>query len=98
MPEKSGSGDPKPVFLHGADPGYHPCVERVVPNISDQRLQHLDFIQAVVTCMAGNSMTSKSWSVVLTTAIVGLASAEHTNPRFVLMAWRRPSGKPGRTH
>jgi hypothetical protein len=61
-----------------------------VPDISDQHLKHLEFLQDIVTRMAGNSMTAKGWSVAVTAAIVGLAAAEHTNPRFVLLAFFPP--------
>jgi hypothetical protein len=61
-----------------------------MPNISEQRLKHLEFLQGAVTRMAGNSMTAKGWSVALTAAIVGLASSEHTNARFVLLAFLPP--------
>ncbi|MEA3066318.1 MAG: hypothetical protein QOJ27_2779 [Sphingomonadales bacterium] len=35
--------------------------------------KHLDFLQAVITRLAGNSFLVKGWSITLTTAIVGLA-------------------------
>jgi len=55
-------------------------------DVSEQRLKHLEFLQAVITRMAGNSMAAKGWSVALTTALVGLATAEQANPRFVFLA------------
>ncbi|QNI30994.1 hypothetical protein H7849_18020 [Alloacidobacterium dinghuense] len=61
-----------------------------MPGISEQRLKHLEFVQGVVTRMAGNSMTAKGWSVALTTALIGLATAEHSNPRLVLLALLPP--------
>jgi hypothetical protein len=61
-----------------------------VPNISDQRLKHLEFIQAVITRMAGNSMAAKGWSVALTAALVGLASAQKADARFVILALLPP--------
>lgn len=35
--------------------------------------KHLDFLQAVITRLAGNSFLVKGWSITLTTAIVGIA-------------------------
>jgi hypothetical protein len=58
----------------------------VVAGVSEQRLKHLEFIQAMITRMAGNSMAAKSWSVALTSALVGLATAQTANPRFVILA------------
>ena len=37
--------------------------------------KHLDFLQAAITRMAGNSFLVKGWSVTLTTALLGLAVA-----------------------
>jgi hypothetical protein len=38
--------------------------------------KHLEFLQAAITRMAGNSSLVKGWSITLTTAIVGLAVKE----------------------
>jgi len=35
--------------------------------------KHLEFLQAAITRMAGNSFLVKGWTVTLTTAIIGLA-------------------------
>lgn len=46
--------------------------------------KHLEFLQAVITRLAGNSFLIKGWSVTLTTAIVGLA-AKDGGPEFALV-------------
>jgi hypothetical protein len=61
-----------------------------VPDISEQRLKHLEFLQNAITRMAGNSMAAKGWSVALTAALVGLAAAENAKPQFVVLAMVAP--------
>jgi hypothetical protein len=46
--------------------------------------KHLDYLQAVVTRLAGNSFLLKGWSITLTTAIIGLAVKEG-GPAFALL-------------
>ncbi|MDR3719398.1 MAG: hypothetical protein P4K98_11385 [Bryobacteraceae bacterium] len=47
--------------------------------------KHLEFVQAVVARMAGNSFLLKGWTVTLTAAICALA-AKDANQNFVLIA------------
>lgn len=46
--------------------------------------KHLEFLQAVITRLAGNSFLIKGWSITLTTAIIGLAVKEG-GPAFALV-------------
>lgn len=46
--------------------------------------KHLEFLQAVITRLAGNSFLIKGWSVTLTTAIIGFAVKEG-GPGFALV-------------
>jgi hypothetical protein len=55
-------------------------------DMSDQRLKHLEFLQGLVARMATNSMAAKGWSVGMTTALIALAAADKSNPRFILLA------------
>jgi hypothetical protein len=57
-------------------------------NVSEQRLKHLEFRQSAITRMAGKM--AKGWSVAMTTAVVGLAAAEHAKPRLVILALLAP--------
>jgi hypothetical protein len=52
----------------------------------DPKLKHLEFIQAVVTRMAGNSFLLKGWSVTLVAALFALAAKE-SNPIFLPVAY-----------
>lgn len=46
--------------------------------------KHLDYLQAVITRMAGNSFLAKGWSITLGTAVIGLA-AKDGGPIFALI-------------
>ena len=46
--------------------------------------KHLEFLQAVITRLAGNSFLIKGWSVTLTTAIIGFA-VKDAGPGFALV-------------
>lgn len=50
------------------------------------RLEHLKFIQAVITRMAGNSFQLKAWSVTLVSAILALI-ARDGHGRYVIITW-----------
>jgi len=52
----------------------------------EQKLKHLEFIQAVITRMASNSFLLKGWSVVLISALFALSSA-NSNPAFIFLAY-----------
>jgi hypothetical protein len=44
--------------------------------MSPERLKHLEFIQAVISRLAGNSYLIKSWTVTLVAALFALAAKE----------------------
>lgn len=46
----------------------------------------LEFIQAIIARLSGNSFQMKAWNVALATAAVGLAAAKDGNPRPVIYA------------
>jgi hypothetical protein len=52
----------------------------------DAKLKHLEFIQAVVTRMAGNSFQLKGWSVAIVAALFAFAAKE-SNPMFLPIAY-----------
>lgn len=52
----------------------------------DTKLKHLEFLQATVTRMAGNSFLLKGWSVTLAAALFAI-SAKDTNPKLVAVAY-----------
>jgi len=52
----------------------------------DQKLAHLQFIQAAITRMASNSFLIKGWSITLVAALFALAAAG-SQPRFVQLAF-----------
>ena len=43
-------------------------------------IKHLEFIQAVITRMAGNSFVLKGWAITLAAAGFALAAKETTTP------------------
>ncbi|WP_395739923.1 hypothetical protein [Prosthecobacter sp.] len=52
----------------------------------EQKLKHLEFIQAVITRMNSNSFLLKGWSVSLVSAIFALA-AKDANIRYAIIAY-----------
>lgn len=51
----------------------------------EQRLKHMDMIQAVITRMAENSFLIKGWSITLISALFALA-ANDTNEMYAVLA------------
>ena len=47
--------------------------------------KHLDFLQAAITRMAGNSFQMKAWSVAVASATVAIAAAKDSNPRAAVL-------------
>lgn len=47
--------------------------------------KHLEFLQAAVTRMAGNSFQMKAWSVAVASATVAFAAAKDSNPRVAVL-------------
>ncbi|RKS76691.1 hypothetical protein BZB76_2048 [Actinomadura pelletieri DSM 43383] len=52
---------------------------------SDGRIKHLEFIQAAITRLAGNSFLAKGWALTASAALYGLA-ASGSNPWLALAA------------
>src|SRR2546422_493386 len=52
----------------------------------ENKLKHLDFIQAVISRMGSNSFLVKGWAVTLVAALFALA-AKDSNVRFVYVAY-----------
>lgn len=50
--------------------------------MGEDKRKHLEFIQSVITRMAGNSFLIKGWMVTLVSALFALA-AKDANPRYV---------------
>ena len=46
----------------------------------------LEFIQAIIARLAGNSFQMKGWNVALATAAVGLAAAKDSRPTLAVLA------------
>jgi hypothetical protein len=53
--------------------------------MTSERIKHLEFIQAAISRMAGNSALLKGWSVTVATALFALATKD-SNPRFAGLA------------
>src|SRR5438309_1775864 len=51
----------------------------------EQKLKHLEMIQAVVSRLAGNSFSIKGWSITLVSALFALA-AKDANVRYAALA------------
>ncbi len=51
------------------------------------KIKHLEFIQAIITRMAGNSFLIKGWSVTLIAAILALSASEHGNKWLMPIAF-----------
>lgn len=54
--------------------------------MSEEKMKHLEFIQAVITRMANNSFLLKGWCITLIAAIFAL-SAKDANCRFIIIAF-----------
>jgi len=52
----------------------------------DKKIKHLEFIQAVISRMAGNSFLIKGWSIALVAASFALA-AKDTNINYIFVAY-----------
>ena len=52
----------------------------------DAKIKHLEFIQATITRMAGNSFLLRSWSVTLAAALFAIA-AKDTNSKLIAVAY-----------
>jgi hypothetical protein len=52
----------------------------------DTKIKHLEFIQAIITRMAGNSFQLKSWGVTLVSALLALA-AKDSNRNIIWIAY-----------
>lgn len=48
--------------------------------------KHLEFIQAIITRLAGNSFQMKAWNVALATAAVGFAAAKDSHSTAAVLA------------
>jgi hypothetical protein len=48
--------------------------------------KHLEFIQAIISRLAGNSFQMKGWNVALATAAVGFAAAKDSKPTLAVLA------------
>jgi len=48
--------------------------------------KHLEFIQGIISRLAGNSFQMKGWNVALATAAVGFAAAKDSRPTLSVLA------------
>jgi hypothetical protein len=48
--------------------------------------KHLEFLQAIITRLAGNSFQIKAWNVALATAAVGYAATKDSHPTAAVLA------------
>jgi uncharacterized membrane protein len=53
--------------------------------LTEERIKHLEFIQAAISRMAGNSALLKGWSVTIAAALLALAAKE-ASLRFAVLA------------
>jgi hypothetical protein len=54
--------------------------------MGDKRMKYLDMLQSVISRMAGNQLTLRTWSVGLGTAVIGFAAAKDGHPTAALLA------------
>ncbi len=54
--------------------------------VDDPKLKYLDMLQAVITRMAGNQFTCRTWSVALGTAVIGYAASKDGKPAMAILA------------
>lgn len=54
--------------------------------MGDPVLKYLDMLQAVITRMAGNQFTCRTWSVALGTALIGYAVSKDGKPALAILA------------
>ena len=52
----------------------------------DAKLKHLEFIQAVISRMAGNSFLLRGWSVTLVVAVLALANGQDSKKLLIILA------------
>ncbi len=52
----------------------------------DNKIKHLEFIQAIITRMNSNSFMIKGWAITLVSALFAL-SASNTNSAFIIIAY-----------
>jgi hypothetical protein len=55
-----------------------------------EKVKHLELIQAVISRMAGNSALLKGWSVTLSSALVGWASANNAHIKYAILGFLPP--------
>jgi hypothetical protein len=48
--------------------------------------KHLEFIEGIISRLAGNSFQMKGWNVALATAAVGFAAAKDSRPTLAVLA------------
>lgn len=48
--------------------------------------RHLEFLQAIITRLAGNSFQMKAWNVALATAAVGFSATKDSHPTAAVIA------------
>src|SRR5262249_2894255 len=56
----------------------------------NERMKHIELIEAVVNRMAANSALIKGWSVTLAAALIGLAAGKDAKTQYVLLALISP--------
>jgi len=61
--------------LDPADPVHAGVRPAARPALGPERIKHLEFIQAVIARLAGNSFLAKGWAMTVATAIYGFAAA-----------------------
>jgi|ERR1051326_2514591 hypothetical protein len=54
--------------------------------MNENKLKHLDFIQAIITRMNSNSFMLKGWCITLVSALFALA-AKDADPKYVVIAF-----------
>lgn len=52
----------------------------------ENKIKHLEFVQAVITRMASNSFLLKGWCIILASALLGLA-AKDSNGKFTIVVF-----------
>lgn len=62
------------------------ALEQAAVEAAKNRLEHLKFLQAVITRMAGNSFQLKAWSVTLVSAILTLL-VKDGHAKHVIITW-----------
>lgn len=67
----------------------HPIFKILIggDNLNENKVKHLEFIQAVITRMAQNSFLLKGWAVTILVGIFAFANVSEMDSRYLIIAY-----------